>query len=184
MGNKFTRSKSTSDDSMPNSEEELKIKRLNLIRARDILRGRYSKLKSTENLLKHSPNSKETRKMISIKLNNVLNLLAKKKNVSLCKRYQNRVKKLEDVGKPLKADKQLALLYKCLQTKALESTVPKNLKKTHNQPHHKKQRHRTQHRHKTQRHKRNINKTKHTDIRNQILNPSIYQKKWMCFNLV
>ena len=79
MGNKLTRSNSTSDDSMPNSEEKLKIKRLNLIRARDILRGRYSKLKSTENLLKHSPNSKETRKMISIKLNSVLNMLAKKK---------------------------------------------------------------------------------------------------------
>ena len=159
MGNKFTRSKSTSDDSMPDSEEELKIKRLKLIRARDILRGRYSKLKSTEDLLKHSPNSKETRKMISIKLNSVLNLLAKKKNVSLCKRYQNRVKNLEDAGKPLKADKQLALLYKCLQTKALESTVPKNLKKTHNHPHHKKhlhkkRRHKTQHRHK-RKHKQN-----------------------------
>lgn len=153
MGNKLTRSKSTSDDSMPNSEEELKIKRLKLIRARDILRGRYSRLKSTENLLKHSPNSKETRKMISIKLNNVLNLLAKKKNVSLCKRYQNRVKKLEDARKPLKADRQLALLYKCLQTKALESTVPKNLKKTHNHHHHKKHRHKKR-RHKTRRHKR------------------------------
>ena len=173
MGNKLTRSKSTSDDSMPNSEEELKIKRLKLIRARDILRGRYSRLKSTENLLKHSPNSKETRKMISIKLNNVLNLLAKKKNVSLCKRYQNRVKKLEDARKPLKADRQLALLYKCLQTKALESTVPKNLKKTHNHHHHKKhrhkkRRHKTQHRHKrkhkqnkTHRHKKSNTKSLH-----------------------
>lgn len=158
MGNKFTRSKSTSDDSMPNSEEELKIKRLNLIRARDILRGRYSKLKSTENLLKHSPNSKETRKMISIKLNSVLNMLAKKKNVSLCKRYQNRVKKLEDAGKPLKADRQLALLYKCLQTKSLETTIPKNLKKTHNHPHHKKHRHRTR-QHRTRRHKHKKHKS-------------------------
>lgn len=156
MGNKLTRSNSTSDDSMPNSEEELKIKRLKLIRARDILRGRYSRLKSTENLLKHSPNSKETRKMISIKLNSVLNMLAKKKNVSLCKRYQNRVKKLEDAGKPLKADRQLALLYKCLQTKALDTATPKNLKKTHNHHHHKK------HRHKKRRHTQHRHKRKHT----------------------
>ena len=158
MGNKLTRSNSTSDDSMPNSEEKLKIKRLNLIRARDILRGRYSKLKSTENLLKHSPNSKETRKMISIKLNSVLNMLAKKKNVSLCKRYQNRVKKLEDAGKPLKADRQLALLYKCLQTKSLETTIPKNLKKTHNHHHHKKHRHRTR-QHRTRRYKHKKHKS-------------------------
>ena len=108
-----------------NKTIKLNKRRTNLIKANKILRRRFDKIKTVEDLLKNTPNKKETRKMIKLKLLEIMKLLKKEnKNVTFCKRFYNKINKLEKENDAVNIDKQLVLLYKCLQKK----TLSKNLK--------------------------------------------------------
>jgi len=108
-----------------NKTIKLNKRRTNLIKAKKILRKRFDKIKTVEDLLKNTPNKKETRKMIKLKLLEIMKLLKKEnKNITFCKRFYNKINKLEKENDAVNIDKQLVLLYKCLQKK----TLSKNLK--------------------------------------------------------
>lgn len=108
-----------------NKTIKLNKRRTNLIKAKKILRRRFDKIKTVEDLLKNTPNKKETRKMIKLKLLEIMKLLKKEnKNITFCKRFYNKINRLEKDNDAINIDKQLVLLYKCLQKK----TLSKNLK--------------------------------------------------------
>lgn len=103
-----------------NKTIKLNKRRTNLIKAKKILRRRFDKIKTVEDLLKNTPNKKETRKMIKLKLLEIMKLLKKEnKNITFCKRFYNKINKLEKKNDAVNIDKQLVLLYKCLQKKTL-----------------------------------------------------------------
>ena len=103
-----------------NKTIKLNKRRTNLIKAKKILRRRFDKIKTVEDLLKNTPNKKETRKMIKLKLLEIMKLLKKEnKNITFCKRFYNKINNLEKKNDAVNIDKQLVLLYKCLQKKTL-----------------------------------------------------------------
>lgn len=103
-----------------NKTIKLNKRRTNLIKAKKILRRRFDKIKTVEDLLKNTPNKKETRKMIKLKLLEIMKLLKKEnKNITFCKRFYNKINRLEKENDAVNIDKQLVLLYKCLQKKTL-----------------------------------------------------------------
>ena len=58
--------------------------------------------------------------MIKLKLLEIMKLLKKEnKNITFCKRFYNKINKLEKKNDAVNIDKQLVLLYKCLQKKTL-----------------------------------------------------------------
>ena len=126
MGNKISLNRN-----IMSQELNINKTRSKLYKARGILRRRYYKLKNIENLLKNSPNSIETRRMIKLKLLQIIKLLEKQqKNVTFCKRYYNNINEFEKSGNILKIDENLILLYKCLQKKTLQKKTVSKKKKT------------------------------------------------------